>query len=206
MTFKKVLFTLIALMAFTVSGACQEAMHGKASYYGNKFHGRRTSSGEQYHRDSLTCAHRSLPFGTLLKVRNKKNNREVVVRVTDRGPFGPGRIVDLSLAAAKEIDMIAAGVVNVEVTRVDEAVPAKAEKEEYGKTRYALPERIIDINYASYLNEKVFNSEPYVLVRTALSKGDSPTTVADEGYALWLRNDKRRTEKNERQDSGKKRN
>lgn len=91
---------------------------GKASYYGNKFHGRRTSSGERYHRDSLTCAHKSLPFGTLLKVRNLKNGEEVVVKVTDRGPFAPGRVVDLSFAAAKELNMLAAGVVKVEVTNL----------------------------------------------------------------------------------------
>ena len=91
---------------------------GKASYYGNKFHGRRTSDGSRYHKDSLTCAHRTLPFGTLLKVRNQKNGREVVVKVTDRGPFGPGRIVDLSMAAAREIGMVQQGVVPVEVTRV----------------------------------------------------------------------------------------
>lgn len=90
-------------------------MQGKASYYGNKFHGRLTSSGERYHRDSLTCAHRTLPFGTLLKVRNVRNGREVIVEVNDRGPFCRGRIVDLSRAAAEEIGIIASGVAKVEV-------------------------------------------------------------------------------------------
>ena len=60
---------------------------GNATYYGNRWHGRRTSSGEVYHRDSLTCAHRTLPFGTTLLVKNKRNGKEVVVKVTDRGPF-----------------------------------------------------------------------------------------------------------------------
>ena len=67
----------------------------------------------------MTCAHRTLPFGTLLRVRNKKNDKEVIVEVTDRGPFRKGAIVDLSLAAAKELDIIHAGVAKVEVTRVD---------------------------------------------------------------------------------------
>lgn len=110
---------LSLMMAFTVLPvSAQQKEVGKASYYGNKFHGRRTSDGSRYHRDSLTCAHRTLPFGTLLKVRNVQNGREVVVKVTDRGPFGRGRIVDLSLAAARELDMLSAGVVRVEATPV----------------------------------------------------------------------------------------
>ena len=91
---------------------------GKASYYGNNLHGRRTSDGSRYHKDSLTCAHRTLPFGTLLRVRNLSNDREVVVKVTDRGPFRRDGIVDLSLAAAKEIGMVAQGLAHVEVTEV----------------------------------------------------------------------------------------
>ena len=114
-----VFFMLSLMMAFTVLPvSAQQKEVGKASYYGNKFHGRRTSDGSRYHRDSLTCAHRTLPFGTLLKVRNVQNGREVVVKVTDRGPFGRGRIVDLSLAAARELDMLSAGVVRVEATPV----------------------------------------------------------------------------------------
>lgn len=114
------LSALLATLCFTavLPAQAQETSVGDATYYGNKFHGRRTSDGSRYHRDSLTCAHRTLPFGTLLKVRNTRNGREVVVKVTDRGPFRRGGIVDLSLAAAKEIDMLQAGVVRVEVTPV----------------------------------------------------------------------------------------
>lgn len=68
----------------------------KASYYANKFHGRKTASGALYHKDSLTCAHKTLPFGTILKVRNPRNDKEVYVKVTDRGPFIKGRTIDLS--------------------------------------------------------------------------------------------------------------
>ena len=117
MKFQKIIFILATILSLTTSTALAQSK-GKASYYGNKFHGRRTSDGSRYHKDSLTCAHRTLPFGTLLKVRNQKNGREVVVKVTDRGPFGPGRIVDLSMAAAREIGMVQQGVVPVEVTRV----------------------------------------------------------------------------------------
>lgn len=115
-----VFFMLSLMMAFTVLPvSAQQKEVGKASYYGNKFHGRRTSDGSRYHRDSLTCAHRTLPFGTMIRVRNMANGREVVVKVTDRGPFARGRIVDLSYAAAKKIDMIQAGVTRVEVVPVN---------------------------------------------------------------------------------------
>lgn len=117
MKFQKIIFILATILSLTTTTALAQNK-GKASYYGNKFHGRRTSDGSRYHKDSLTCAHRTLPFGTLIKVRNQKNGREVVVKVTDRGPFGPGRIVDLSMAAAREIGMVQQGVVPVEVTRV----------------------------------------------------------------------------------------
>lgn len=90
---------------------------GKASYYSSALEGRRTSSGDRYSGDSLTCAHRSLPFGTLLKVRNPKTNKEVVVRVNDRGPFARGRIIDLSYAAASKLGFVENGIAVVEVSR-----------------------------------------------------------------------------------------
>lgn len=118
MTFKSTLLFLAAILTFTLSQQALAQADGKASYYGSKFHGRRTSDGSRYHKDSLTCAHRTLPFGTLLKVTNKKNGKEVVVKVTDRGPYVRGRVVDLSFAAAKEIGMISSGVASVEVENV----------------------------------------------------------------------------------------
>ncbi|MBQ8701461.1 MAG: septal ring lytic transglycosylase RlpA family protein [Prevotella sp.] len=88
---------------------------GQASYYHHRFHGRRMSSGVHYHRDSLYCAHRRHPFGTLLKVTNVANGKSVVVKVADRGPFHSRRIIDLSFAAAKDIDMVRMGVATVEI-------------------------------------------------------------------------------------------
>jgi len=88
---------------------------GQASWYGKKFHGRRTASGEIYDMYKLTAAHRTLPFGTIVKVVNLKNDKSVVVRITDRGPAIRGRIIDLSYAAAKDIDMINDGVVLVKI-------------------------------------------------------------------------------------------
>ena len=79
---------------------------GIASYYGRRATGRMTSSGERLHHDSLTCAHRTHPFGTLLRVTNPANDSVVVVRVNDRGPFGRGRIVDLSWSAARQLGIL----------------------------------------------------------------------------------------------------
>lgn len=84
-------------------------------------HGRRTSDGTKYHNDSLTCAHRTYPLGTLLKVRNPKNNKEVIVKVTDRGPHRRNLIIDLSYAAAKEIDIVRFGIAPVDISRIDSA-------------------------------------------------------------------------------------
>lgn len=92
-----------------------QPQRGKASFYSKRASGTRTANGDRLHHDSLTCAHRTYPFGTLLKVTNLSNGKEVIVRVNDRGPFGRGRIIDLSWGAAKELDMIAQGVTTVQV-------------------------------------------------------------------------------------------
>ena len=115
----KIAFIATSLtLGFTLLQA-QDLQQGKASYYARKFSGHKTASGERLHHDSLTCAHRTYPFGTLLKVYNPANGRSVIVRVTDRGPFVRSRIIDLSWRAAKELDIIAKGVA---VQRVDNIV------------------------------------------------------------------------------------
>ena len=101
------------LLSFTTPQAQTES--GKASFYSIKSSGRKTASGERLHHDSLTCAHRTYPFGTQLKVTNPANGQSVIVRVTDRGPYVRGRIIDLSVRAAKEIGIIAQGIAPVVV-------------------------------------------------------------------------------------------
>lgn len=86
---------------------------GVASYYADKFHGRKTASGETFDNGELTMAHRTLPLGTLVKVTNLANNTSVVVRVNDRGPYSGGRVADLSRAAAEKLKMIQRGIVDV---------------------------------------------------------------------------------------------
>lgn len=86
---------------------------GFASWYGDDFHGRKTASGETYDMHAFTAAHRHASFGTMVRVTHLKNGRTVVVRINDRGPFVRGRIIDLSFAAAKELDLIQTGTAKV---------------------------------------------------------------------------------------------
>ena len=92
-----------------------EVVTGQASWYGRAFDGRRTASGEKFDATGSTAAHRTLPFGTLLRVTNLANGREHVVRINDRGPYQSGRMLDLSQGAAQALDMDEAGVSSVEV-------------------------------------------------------------------------------------------
>jgi len=97
------------------NGDVVKVQYGKASYYAGKFNGRKTASGERFNMNAMTCAHPSLPFGTLVRVTNQSNARSVVLRVNDRGPFAKGRIVDVSLAAAKRLGMIGGGTASVKL-------------------------------------------------------------------------------------------
>lgn len=112
---RRILLLLILLALSICTSFSFSQLSGRASYYARQFHGRRMSDGAPYHKDSLTCAHRTLPLGTLLEVRNPKNNKTVVVRVTDRGPFIRNRVIDLSYAAAKQLDIVQLGVAHVEI-------------------------------------------------------------------------------------------
>jgi len=111
------IITILVINTFSFSKNVDDkkVVFGKASFYAKSLNNHRTASGERHRSDSLVCAHKSYPFGTLLKVTNLRNGQEVVVKVNDRGPFIKGRIVDLSYRAAKEIGMLNAGVVEVKV-------------------------------------------------------------------------------------------
>jgi rare lipoprotein A len=93
---------------------------GSASYYAARFEGQRTASGERFDNDYMTAAHRTLPFGSLVRVINPANGRSVVVRINDRGPFSPGRIIDVSRAAAAELGMVARGHATVELALIED--------------------------------------------------------------------------------------
>ncbi len=93
---------------------------GKASYYADKFEGRKTASGEIYSHELKTAAHRSLPFGTLVKVTNLNNNKSVIVKINDRGPFIKNRVIDLSKSAAEDIDGVGDGIIDVLVEIIEQ--------------------------------------------------------------------------------------
>ena len=114
-----VLTTLTLMISFT---ALAQPQSGKVSFYSKSFSGRKTASGERIHHDSLTCAHRTYPFGTLLQVTNPANGKQVIVKVTDRGPYVKGRVIDLSVRAAQELGIIAQGIAPVIVEKYEESV------------------------------------------------------------------------------------
>jgi rare lipoprotein A len=101
-------------------------LSGFASYYAEEFDGRTTANGEKFDMNDLTAAHRTLPFNTIVRVQNLENGKEVVVRVNDRGPFKDGRVIDLSLEAAKQIDLIRSGTAPVKLEILEMPPPAGA--------------------------------------------------------------------------------
>ena len=136
---------IVAATTHTNVPLSAQTQRGKASFYSKRATGSRTSSGERLHHDSLTCAHRTYPFGTRLKVTNERNGKWVVVRVTDRGPHSRGRIIDLSHAAANQIGIINQGVAMVKVERYyDSNIPYRPDNKEmpeidFEVTEYTLP-------------------------------------------------------------------
>jgi rare lipoprotein A len=95
--------------------AAGKVERGLATWYGGRFHGRKTASGERFNQHAMTAAHKTLPMGTRVRVTNQRTGRSVVVRINDRGPYAKGRIIDVSRAAAEVLGMVRAGVVPVTV-------------------------------------------------------------------------------------------
>jgi rare lipoprotein A len=137
---------------------------GIASWYGADFHGRKTANGEVYDKEKLTCAHRTLSFGTFLRVRNLDNGSSVVVRVNDRGPFAKNRVIDLSEAAARIVGMIPTGTARVSLTAIPEEEALAWEGGSLDGTRApalraapegpaASPDAKVRIQVASYASE-----------------------------------------------------
>jgi rare lipoprotein A len=115
----KNLFLSIAITCcFKLSAQFGQPDTGIASFYADKFHGRPTASGEIYHRDSLTAAHKTLPLGTLVRVTNLSNQKSVIVKINDRGMKGKNRIIDLSKAAAIELNMVKKGLQKVMIEQI----------------------------------------------------------------------------------------
>jgi len=123
---------------YTKASAKGHVEKGLASWYGKKFHGRKTSSGERYNMYAMTAAHKSLPLPSYVKVTNLKNGRSAVVKVNDRGPFHGKRVIDLSYAAARKLGVVKRGTAMVEVRAID---PRKYDSEEDSETLFASAEK-----------------------------------------------------------------
>lgn len=131
---------------------------GNASYYSDRLHGRRMSNGEKYHRDSMTCAHLKYPLGSYLKVKNPLNGKEVIVKVTDRGPFSKRFIIDLSRAAARELDLLHRGFAQVEITPYyPQVVPYKMDS-----TQVELPELNLEYTPVAVYPDPAWMDSAYV--------------------------------------------
>jgi rare lipoprotein A (peptidoglycan hydrolase) len=133
-------------MAFSKDSKTEEESslvyeYGKASYYGYRFIGRKTASGEIFTESMYTCAHKSLPFGTKLKITNLNNGKSIIVRVNDRGPYVKTRIVDLSIRGARELGLMASGIANVSVEIVNSKFSSLGPIEQMNKI-------MVDENYA----------------------------------------------------------
>jgi rare lipoprotein A len=121
---KPVCLTAVALLLLSGLGVPvakanpKSGQTGMASYYGPKFHGKKTASGERFNQNAMTAAHRTAPFGSRLQVTNIASGKSVVVRVNDRGPFIRGRIVDVSTVAARQLGLVQRGVGRVRVQRL----------------------------------------------------------------------------------------
>jgi len=123
----KRLFSLCALLSLLAGCASNDAIDphgynqsGVASYYGARHQGKRTASGERFDKNSLTAAHRQLPFGTRVKVTNLSNDKSCVVRINDRGPHTRGRLIDVSHEAAEQLGMLRSGTARVRVQALDD--------------------------------------------------------------------------------------
>ena len=104
---------VVGALAFFGSAEAKTLQHGVASCYGPSLHGRRTANGERFNTHALTAAHKTLPFGSRVRVTNKRTGRSVVVRINDRGPYARGRVIDLSPAAAQAVGLSGVGKVSL---------------------------------------------------------------------------------------------
>ncbi len=164
-----------ALLAAAISAGCASTnalkaprrgttQEGLASWYGGQFHGRATASGEIYDMHRISAAHKQLPFGTVVEVVNKDNGRKLRVPINDRGPFVRGRIIDLSLAAARQLDLFGSGVARVRIRVVRTApgerklpisYPARGGPRERQATRRASRTRPAERTSGSRRNERI---------------------------------------------------
>jgi rare lipoprotein A len=175
--------------------AAASELEGIASYYGEPYHGRRTANGEVFDTyKGMTAAHRTLPFNTLVRVTNKANGKEVDVRINDRGPFIEGRVIDLSLLAARQIDLERAGITPVKLKVLKEGEADR--RTSAPQTTYAVQVGAFEnLNAAEDLRRRLESKYPGVSVQTASADttiyrvriGPEPDLLSAEKLAAQLR-------------------
>ena len=162
----KALFTVFLFSLSSLGFSSVYVSSATASYYAEKYHGRKTASGEVFNMYDMTCAHKTLPFGTVLRVTNLKNNRSVDVRVNDRGPFVKGREIDVSKAAAQKLDMIKTGTANVRIEIVSRP-DTKNDSTPLASAKKAAPSKGVfwDVQIGSFSNKENANNVAQGLIR-----------------------------------------
>jgi rare lipoprotein A len=174
------------------SGMLEETV-GYASWYGDPYHGRRTSNGETYNKFEMTAAHRTLPFDSVVKVNNLENGKDITVRINDRGPFVKDRIIDLSYAAARSIDMVGPGTAKVRLDLlkvVPNPYPISIQVGSFREKANAIKlQRELGQKYSPVLVEE-YKSHDGKLFRVMVGK------FKDEQEALHTRNDLRKLDFN----------
>lgn len=149
--YKRLIYTIFLLIIASSWISAQE--RGEASWYGGKFQGRLTANGERFDTNMLTAAHKTLPFNTIVEVKNLENDRIVHVRINDRGPFVEGRIIDLSRAAAGKLNMVGAGVAKVEIRVIENPTEMEGNEDHNAETGLLQHNWIIQIaSFASREN------------------------------------------------------
>ncbi len=159
---------------------------GKASWYGKKFHGYKTSNGETYDMYSMSAAHKTLPLPTFVRVKNLENGRSIIVKVNDRGPFHDDRIIDLSYAAASKLGILAKGTGHVEIEAIDPEIrqpkqylQIAAFKNQANAKKLALQLQSISLDHPVEIRQHKSNKNPLYLVHIG--------PIADESMVLQLR-------------------
>jgi rare lipoprotein A len=183
------IFLLIVFFAFSFPGFAETQdipmlFYGEASWYGEQFHGKQTASGEIYDMNSLSAAHKSLPFGTRVRVTNLENNKEVIVRINDRGPFTAGRVLDISLAAAKLLGFAEQGTAKIEARVVEiggEAVAQNTQTFPDATNAQIVPENNVvehrENDLSDRLNEGNIENSESVSRSESASRSGSPVRV-----------------------------
>jgi rare lipoprotein A len=167
---------------------------GMASWYGNPYHGRRAANGEIYDMEKLTAAHRTLPFETWVRVYNLDSGKKVEVRITDRGPFVKGRVIDLSRAAARDVNMLGTGTAKVKIQVI--RAPSKPERDIFGVQIGAFKDK----NNAENLRKRMEKS--YGSARIVVKEGSTPLWRVVVGRASTQEGAEELAEKLRSQDSG----